>query len=88
MAITCWPHGTSHDAVVLCVICEQYIAPIYASAGRCDKNGRQAFTCNSHLQNHAQYIVGWVDFAIAEHAGHAAEEFGHFNEVGYESYIH
>jgi hypothetical protein len=67
MAIVSFPSDLQFPATLTCAICAQPIAPAIATAGQLDADNRQAFACNSHFGEANKYILGWIDFAAAQH---------------------
>lgn len=45
-----------------CIICFQIVPLADAIAGSLYANGDQAFACDSHIENRAQWIAAWALF--------------------------
>jgi hypothetical protein len=66
MVIIKLPDDLQSLSSITCVICSKTIVLEEATAGLWDVDNQQAFACNGHFWNGSEYIVGWVDFIIAQ----------------------
>lgn len=67
MAIVGWPDDVPAQVNLPCAICGQIRSASEMSAGMYDAKGGQAFACNRHFLDMGKLILGWADFATAQH---------------------
>lgn len=54
------------QSAIVCALCRRKMSREDMTVGLCNHTGEQAFACNGHFWNGAQFICGWIDIELED----------------------